>query len=156
MFEIFTTNKTPTLWMLIKFVIGCAIAIGVVVIPIAGFNGMFVRNVTPIVDTYSVKNVKALSTTANEMHSGLEGELATLIAQKTSINTYEDLYGEDKTKWPQGKRDEYQQEQVLYRQGVSAYNTNCGKYNALWNNEWKSVVAPDDLPEQCELLTSVP
>lgn len=156
MFELFTTNKPPTLWMLIKFVVGCAIAIGVIAIPIAGFDGMFARNVAPVIDTYSVRNTKALSTVANEMHSGLQGELATLQVQRDSIGNYKELYGDDVTKWPQGKRAEYQQEQVLYRQGISAYNTNCGKYNALWNNEWTSVIAPEDLPKRCELLTTSP
>ncbi len=156
MFEILSSNKPPTFWTLLKFCMGIAVIIVIVLLPFALLNGAFSRNVKPLADTYSIANVKALSARANEMHSGLEGELATLMALKESVGDYNRLYGDDTSRWPQGKRSEWQQVVNQYRQSLSAYNTNCGNYNALWDDEWKGVVAPSDLPTRCELLTSVP
>ena len=60
-------------------------------------------------------------------------------------------YGEDMTNWPQGKRDEYLQLQAQVTNLSTSYNAQCGQYNALWEDEWRSLPAPNDLPTHCEM-----
>ncbi len=93
-----------------------------------------------------------LATQANERYQGLESKLVTISSYQSDLNSYETLYGTDPSKWPQGKRESYQQLESAIRSLKASYNLDCSDYRALWSNEWKSIVAPKDLPTTCNLI----
>lgn len=143
---------------------GCLMAIGifflVVVLMIIGSGlGIFgtylnfgSRWVTAPTEMFSVDNVRELSRQANDMFQQLKADQVSIRSLENQITTFEDTYGEDTNKWPQGKLNEYQQlQRALYNKKAS-YNDDCGQYNALWKDEWRDLPAPDDLQKTCELI----
>lgn len=105
-----------------------------------------------VMETFSLDNAKALSEQANDANEALSAKLDTINVYQSELDSYVSLYGEDVTKWPFGKRESYQQlEKQIFSLKVS-YNSECADYNSLWQNEWKSLVAPRDLPTYCETL----
>lgn len=103
-------------------------------------------------ETFSANNVRNLSRQANERWQALEAQKSSISVQENRLGEFNILYGEDTAKWPLGKREEYQQLSASLRNLVTAYNASCGQYNALWNDEWRSLPAPKDLPTRCDLM----
>ena len=93
-----------------------------------------------------------LSRQANDHYQSLEASLGSIQVQRKTTEAYLELYGEDYSTWPQGKRDEYQQNQRQLQNLINAYNQSCAQYKALWLDEWRDVVAPNDLPTTCETI----
>lgn len=102
--------------------------------------------------TMSPQRVQQLSRQANDAWQGLEAQQATIAVQRERLSEFNSLYGDNTSEWPQGKREEYQQLSSALRNLVAAYNLQCGQYNALWQDEWRSLPAPDDLPTRCDLM----
>lgn len=124
------------------------IALIVVGIPV----GLGINWLSTGADVVSATNVRSISREANEQWNALQGQRASIGRVQASADEYITLYGEDMMTWPQGKRDQYQQVLADVRNKVSAYNTSCADYNALYDDEWSSIVAPKDLPGYCELI----
>lgn len=100
----------------------------------------------------SPDRIMTLSRQANEHYESLEVALRVIDQQEGRLSEYEKLYGDDYATWPQGKRDEYQQTQRQLQNLISAYNESCATYRALWNDEWRNIPAPDDLPKTCQMV----
>lgn len=100
----------------------------------------------------SSQNVERLSREANDEYQSLQGQLRTIESVRTQITNYPLLYGEDTATWAQGKRDEWLQLQRELTNKIAAYNRDCGQYNSMWQDEWRDIPAPDDLPKQCEFI----
>lgn len=135
-------NDGPSIWQIISTIFG----IGILFILIN-----FIWNwQSGALDVVSVDNIKMLSAQANEMYEGLEAKIVSIQNLEDELNSYTNLYGEDATKWPQGKRQEYQQLEQAIRNLKTSYSQDCASYKAMWNNEWKDFAAPKDLPTYCE------
>lgn len=109
--------------------------------------------VTKPLEVMSPDNIERLSKQANEQWEALQAQLANINAAQQSAEDLVNLYGEDKSSWPQGKGDEYLQFKQQARNFITAYNASCATYNALWQDEWRSVPAPDDMSTSCDLYT---
>lgn len=106
---------------------------------------------------FSPRNMQQLATEANTRWFALEAQQTVYSTAREQADGYEALYGEDTSKWPQGKRSEWQQAQRSASNAKAAYNNACGQYNALWNNDWKSIpLNAQDLgslpPRSCSLI----
>lgn len=93
-----------------------------------------------------------LSRQANDHFQSLEASLSSIQVQRETTESYPKLYGETYDTWPQGKRDEYQQNQRQLQNLINAYNQSCARYKALWQDEWRDIMAPKDLPKTCEVV----
>lgn len=100
---------------------------------------------------FSPDNVASLSRQANESWQSLQAQQASIKAVERKINDFMLTYGEDQAKWPQGKSDEIQQLRSELANKITAYNAACGQYRAMWQDEWRNLPAPDDLPTTCEM-----
>ena len=98
-------------------------------------------------------NVKSLSRQANNAWEALNSQRESISVLDSRAEDMVLAYGEDQSKWPQGKRDEYLQLRQQYHNAIIAYNSACGQYRAMWSDEWRSVPAPDDLPTTCEMIS---
>ena len=134
--------ETYLLWILFG---GMGLAVLIVALWAVGWMATPFRITNP-------ERVEMLSRQANDAWQALEAQEASIASQKKALDQYTDLYGDDMAKWPQGKRQEYQQGMVAYSNLVNAYNRSCSQYNAMWQDEWRSIPAPDDLPTRCELV----
>lgn len=105
-------------------------------------------------DTIGPARMLQLSREANDRWQALQGQQATVALGQQSLAEFEALYGVDRTKWPQGKREEYQQLRTQVGNLITAYNLSCSQYNALWGDAWRDLPAPDDLPRSCPLMTA--
>lgn len=129
---------------------GASIAVVLAVLVVLGFAlDWFAAPFTVM----SSRSVQTLSRQANDTWQGLQAQKATISTQRGRLSEFRSLYGENAGAWPQGKRQEYEQLSAAARNLVAAYNQQCGQYNALWQDEWRDLPAPDDLPKHCELLT---
>lgn len=99
----------------------------------------------------SPDRIMTLSKQANEHYESLEAAQRVIESHRDRVDGYEELYGNDYSTWPQGKRDEYQQTQRQLQNLISAYNESCATYRALWQDQWRAIPAPDDLPKTCEM-----
>ena len=97
-------------------------------------------------------NLSRLSRQANEAWSALKSKQANIAGLESKTADFTLTYGEDRLKWPQGKSEEFMQTRQQLQNLKISYNADCGQYNALWQDEWRSVVAPKDLPTKCELM----
>lgn len=127
-------------------VLGTIFAIGIALI----FFNFIWRWQEGALEVVSVDNIKMLSAQANEKHEGLLAKIVSIQNLEDELQPYTELYGEDATKWPQGKRQEYQQLEQAIRNLKTSYSQDCADYRAMWNNEWKDFAAPKDLPTYCE------
>ena len=100
----------------------------------------------------SPEKIQMLSREANNSWQALKAGQQTIANIESDVHDMSVLYGEDASKWPQGKHDEYLQLKTQLRNLKTAYNSSCGQYNAMWQDEWRSIPAPDDLPTHCELI----
>lgn len=128
-------------WMLFFLFIG-------IVGTYLGFFGDWAKTPTEV---FSPRNVQNLSRIANEEYQALLALEANIDSSEAAELDFLQAYGEDQAKWPLGKRDQYMQAQAHTRNAIAAYNIRCAKYNALWEDEWKNLPAPDDLPTRCTL-----
>ena len=131
------------MWVLLAFVIG------IVIIVLAFALGWIA---TPL-DTMSAENTRRLSRQANDAWQALEAQRENILSVETQASDMILTYGEDQSTWPQGKREEYQQLRTQRQNRIAAYNTSCGQYNAMWQDEWRAIPAPDDLPTACDLYS---
>lgn len=123
-----------------------------VVVLALGLMAYTLRWVFVPLDTVGPENMRHLSQQANNHYQSLESQRASIRTQQQRIVEFERLYGQDRTIWPQGKRQEYQQLADALRNLTTAYNLSCGQYKALWRDEWRDVPAPNDLPRTCDLI----
>jgi len=100
----------------------------------------------------SPDNLQRLSREANNAWQALEAKRESINVLEQKAGLMVSAYGEDMTVWPQGKRDEYLQIQSQVTNQKTAYNAACGQYNAFWEDEWRSIPAPNDIPTSCEFL----
>ncbi len=103
-------------------------------------------------ELFSPDAMQARSQEANDAWSGLQAQLASITTAKADASRLIEVNGEDKTKWPQGDKEKYLQMEARVSNLVTAYNVSCGKYNGMWNDEWRSINAPGDLPRHCDLI----
>jgi hypothetical protein len=96
--------------------------------------------------------LEKISREANEAWQALESQKANVSNIRDDMLTMKQLYGEDMSKWPQGKDDEYLQLQQQQINMINAYNSQCAAYRAKWKNEWWEISAPKDLPTTCDLI----
>lgn len=122
-----------------------AISVGFLVI------NTVINNTESALNVVSVDNIKNLSKQANQSWEALDAKRSTIRTQQSDLETYKELYGDDYATWPQGKRNEYQQLQKIVSSLITSYNVQCAEYNALWQDEWRNLPAPDDLPTYCEM-----
>lgn len=99
---------------------------------------------------FSPDRMATLSRQANDSYEALEAQRQNMTAVRAKADAMLDLYGDGE--WPQGKRDEYLQLQQQVTNLTMAYNAACAKYKAMWQDEWRSVAAPRDLPTTCSML----
>ncbi len=100
----------------------------------------------------SPDNLARLSQEANDSWQALQAKRQSISGLESKASLMITLYGEDMAAWPQGKKDEYLQiNQQIINLKIS-YNSDCGEYKAMWNDEWRAIPAPDDLPTTCEFL----
>lgn len=104
-------------------------------------------------EVLSPDNIQRLSQEANDKWQALLSQQATIDTISQRAKDMVVTYGEDRSVWPQGKSDEYLQLRQQVGNQITAFNLSCGQYNALWQDEWRSIPAPDDLPKKCELYT---
>lgn len=119
--------------------------------------GFFLNWFSAPMQMFSPRNLQQLATEANTRWFALEAQKTVYGTAREQADGYEALYGEDTSKWPQGKRSEWQQAQRTATNAKAAYNNSCGQYNALWNNDWKSIpLNAQDLgnlpPRSCSLI----
>jgi len=124
-------------------------ALFVIVVGLLVFALRWILVPTQVLDP---NRIQRLSQQANEHWQSLQAQRSSIAAQAAQLSDFERLYGADASVWPQGKQQEYLQLAVTVRNLKTAYNASCGQYNALWQDEWRDLPAPDDLPRRCEFL----
>lgn len=100
----------------------------------------------------SAPNVQRLSREANDRYQALQAQQASIAMARQKEADFIALYGTDVTLYPQGKRDELAQIRTDLSNKITAYNQACGQYNSMWQDEWRDIPAPDDLPTRCEFI----
>lgn len=133
-------------WSAILWVVAIAVVI-LVAIPVGAALNWW----TMPFRMYSPDNIASLSRQANESWQSLEAQNASINVVERKINDFLLTYGEDQSKWPQGKSSEIQQLRSELSNKITAYNAACGQYQAMWLDEWRDFPAPDDLPKTCEM-----
>ncbi len=103
-------------------------------------------------DLTSPENIRQMSREANDAWQALEAKKSSISNLESQVNDMTLLYGEDMSKWPQGKDEEYLQLKRQIANLKTAYNSECGQYNAFWLDEWRALPAPDDIPTHCSFL----
>jgi hypothetical protein len=103
-------------------------------------------------ELFSPDRFEMLSRQANESYQALEAQERSITAIRAKAEQMITAYGEDMSKWPQGKRDEYLQLQQQVTNLTVAYNAACARYKAMWQDEWRAISAPGDLPTTCQML----
>ena len=93
-------------------------------------------------------NLAQLSKQANESWQALKAQQAMINGLDTKAKDYELTYGADRLKWPQGKSEEWMQIRAQVVNLKNAFNMDCAKYNALWQDEWRGGVGPHKPPTQ--------
>lgn len=137
-----TMFSSAVTWIL--FIFGLAL-----VVTVLGYlAGWFV---SPLSVT-SAAEVQRMSREANNEWQALKAKQASIANLENDARLMIALYGEDFSKWPQGKHEEYLQIQKQITNLKLSYNSECGQYRAMWNDEWRSLPAPDDLPTTCDFL----
>lgn len=99
----------------------------------------------------SPDNIERLSREANNAWQALEAQLANIEKSEDAAADLLTAYGEDQSVWPQGKRDVWLQLQKDITNKSAAYNVSCAAYNAFWQDEWRALPAPKDIPTRCEM-----
>lgn len=122
----------------------------VIMLFLAGMFAFALRWQRAGLEIVSPDNIQMLSRQANDNYKALEAKRMNINNQQEKLDEFEMLYGEGQ--WPQGKRQEYQQLSSILMNTKSAYNADCARYEAMWNDEWRSIVAPGDLPTTCEMI----
>lgn len=135
------TVSTTTRWIVIGVVISIIIAAGT-------FAYSWV--VKPM-QMASPDNIERLSREANNAWQALEAQLANIEKSEDAAADLLTAYGEDQSVWPQGKRDVWLQLQKDITNKSAAYNVSCAAYNAFWQDEWRALPAPKDIPTRCEM-----
>ena len=107
--------------------------------------------VTPLLLT-SPQRLESLSRQANDNWQALEAQRHSIEQVQRRANDIVLLYGEDQSTWPQGKDEEYLQLKQQASNLTIAYNNACGQYKAMWQDEWRSIPAPNDLPTTCDMI----
>lgn len=97
-------------------------------------------------------NMARLSRQANDSYQALAAQEQSVSVIRNKAEQMMIAYGEDMAKWPQGKRQEYLQLQAQVTNLIVAYNGACAKYKAMWQDEWREIAAPKDLPTTCAML----
>ncbi len=133
-----------TSWKWIAFIVTMVI--------LALVAGYFLDWFKAPLDLTSPARLQQMSEQANSKWESLKAQKATIELTQTQIAAFETAYGTDRSVWPQGKATEELQLQGVLINKISAYNTMCAEYNALWQDEWKAISAPGDLPTSCELI----
>jgi hypothetical protein len=106
---------------------------------------------TPL-ELTSPDNLQRLSRQANDAWQALEAKQQTIINLEQQADLMVAAYGDDQSTWPQGKRDEYLQLMAQVTNLKASYNVQCGQYNAFWDDEWRGIPAPNDIPTSCQFL----
>lgn len=125
---------------------------GVVTVAMLVVGGFAVTWFAAPTKLFSPDRMAALSRQANDNYQALEAQRQSVATTRTKAEMMITAYGEDMGKWPQGKRDEYLQLQAQVNNLVIAYNNACAKYKAMWQDEWRAISAPGDLPTTCQML----
>ena len=129
------------------------IAMITIILLVIGVVGYTLRWQSAALDTIGPERMRQFSRDANDRWQALQAQQATIALAQQNVGEFDALYGADRVKWPQGKRDEYQQLRTQTNNLITAYNLSCSQYNALWQDAWRDIPAPDDLPRSCALLT---
>jgi len=98
------------------------------------------------------ERIQMLSRQANDEWAALQSQRANVDNVDAQIDAMLEMYGEDKSVWPQGKDEEYLQLLTQRRNMTSAYNAQCARYRSMWADTWQGIVAPSDLPTTCDLI----
>lgn len=121
----------------------------VAVLTIAGFGLKWFAVPTKLFDP---DRMAMLSRQANESYQALAAQEQSVSVIRGKAEQMITAYGEDMSKWPQGKRQEYLQLQSQVTNLIVAYNASCARYKAMWQDEWRAISAPMDLPTTCQML----
>lgn len=109
---------------------------------IAGYATRPVRLADPV-------RIENMSAQMNQSYQAMLTAEQRVYSDRQAIDDFLELYGDDPTTYPQGKRAELDQLRTNYRNSVSAYNGLCGTYLARLNDEYQDIAIPDDLPGTC-------
>jgi hypothetical protein len=126
------------------------IAVVIVALAVLIGVGYAFRWIDAGLETVDPSNIRRLSAEANDRWNALETKRDSIINQEKGLADFYTLYGDDTSKWPQGKTEEYQQLVQALRNLKTSYNNDCGDYMAMWDDEWRDLPAPDDLPTTCQ------
>lgn len=96
-----------------------------------------------------VENVKAEYEWFYSQRRGLEAIRAGVRELEWQLEQITSLYGTDPEKWSFVVRSEYGQLVTMKVQQRTAYNMQCAKYLARWDNIFHNIVAPKDIPRDC-------
>lgn len=129
------------------------IAVVFVALVLIGVLAFGLRWQNAVLNQYGPERSEQLSREANDRWQALLSAQASIVQVRRALLEFNSLYGEDASRWPQGKRQEFQQMQANLTNLIQSYNGQCGQYNALWRDTWRDVPAPNDLPKECQLLT---
>jgi len=96
--------------------------------------------------------IQARSREANDAWQALQAQLANIETARSDARNLDEVNGSDRATWPQGDKERWLQLEAQVSNLTKAYNGSCAQYNAIWQDEWRAVQAPPDLPTRCDLL----
>jgi hypothetical protein len=131
----------------LMFILGCAAAA-----IIAGAIGFALWWAGAAAETMDPARIRNLSQQTNQRYTALVQQVGDITDLQQQLEQFEVSYGADRGKWPQGKREEYDQVFTMLTNRRSAYRALCAEYQAIWADEWRGIPAPDDLPKECPLI----
>lgn len=104
------------------------------------------------VEVFDADNIRQEYEWFYSQQNGLLARRANIAIVERQQTDIVELYGPDTGTWPMARRDQYQQLSQAQTQQVMAYNLHCAEYQARWENVFHNVVAPRNIPRDCELI----
>lgn len=121
--------------------------------PISYYGGVALGWIQKPGEIINANNVQKEYQWFYDKQNALLGFKANIASTQTRIDALTTVNGTDTTKWPTTAKTEYTQLVSIRSQQEIIYNTACAEYQARWDNIFHNLVAPRDIPRECELIT---